>query len=387
MRSCVCVIVAVLAAVVAEASQAATVRVTGGSNAVRYVAGPGESNDLTLTDIEDSWPTAYMVSDPGATITPGTGCVAVDAHTAVCIAESGSMSNVRVALGDGDDVLHPQDAYTRADGGTGNDRLFGGSADDRLQGGAGTDEIRGGDGADVLVDGDPDATPGADILDGGPGSDWVSYETRALPVRVDLSDPGADGAAGEQDVLLGIENVHGGHGDDVLVGDDGGNQFNDEGGTNLMVGNAGVDHFRGARAGRVDCGSDDDLVRNVTRRAQLDRSCETIYRASGDDDFRVRVRPQPAPGGMTLVMWCSGVDGELFDCSGTVMISSRAGTLARGRIPDGTGRQVARLVLTPLGKRLLKRREIAATIHLDGSGMPELRWGITLGPRDARLSA
>ena len=388
MRSCACLIVALLAcSVVTEATLAATVRVSGGSNALRYVAGAGENNDVTVTEIENSWPSAFVVSDPGATIAVGSGCVSVNAHTAACIARSGSMYNARVELGDGDDVMHPTTAMMRIDGGPGSDRLFGGDSDDHLNGGGGADEIHGGDGDDELSDGDSDDAAGPDVLDGGPGDDWVSYELRAASLRVDISDPRPDGATGEDDLLIDIENVHSGRGDDLLVGDDGSNWFNDEGGTNRMIGKAGADQFRGARAGEVDCGPGTDLVRNATASVRLDRSCETLYRSWQDFGFRVRAYPRRESGGLTLVMWCDSTDGVEFPCSGTVTIVARAGTLARGPIPRGTGRQAAHLRVTPTGRRVLERREVAAVLRLEGSGLPDIAWGLRLGRRDARLSA
>ena len=376
-----CLLVLLLAHAVAAGASAATVDVVGGSDAVRYVAGAGERNELTFTPIEDSWPSAYLVSDPGATITAGTGCISVDAHSAACIATSGAMYQLRARLGDGDDTLHPAGFdLVRAEGGSGDDRLLGGTWDDRLDGGPGADELRGGEGADVLLEGDLDEGPvAADLVDGGSGEDWVSYEQRSGPVTVDLTDPGPDGAPGEGDVLLGIENVHGGRGDDRLVGDDGPNSFDDEGGTNQMTGGAGHDLFRGVRSGRVNCGEGREAIRGVTRRTLLDRSCESVLRSWFDGDFRVRAHPRRTAAGMTLVMWCDTYDGEELPCSGAVTISSRAGTLARGPIPRGPRRRAARLTLTPLGERLLKRRDVTAVVRLEGSGLPDIAWGVRLG--------
>jgi hypothetical protein len=371
-----------------DASQAATVDVVGGSHGVRYVAGPGEHNEVRFAEIEDSWPTAFLVSDPGATVTVGRGCVSVDAHSAACVARSGSMYHLRARLGDGGDVLHPAGFnIVRAEGGPGNDRLLGGTWDDRLDGGGGTDELRGGDGNDVLLDGDrdggaPGEAPDADILDGGDGGDWVSYQQRTEPVTVDLSDPGPDGAAGESDLLLNVESVRGGRGDDRLTGDDSPNSFADEGGENQLFGKAGGDSFQAARSGPVDCGSGPDTVRGVTRKTLLARNCETVLHAWADSDFLVRAYPRETAGGMTLAMECADdYDGLPNVCSGHVTIRALSRTLARGTIPAGTNRRRARLTLTPAGRRLLARRAVAAIIELRGPGLPDMEWTITLGPR------
>ena len=113
----------------AGAARAATVEVDEEDSPVlRYVAGPGERNELTFGTVEGAWPAAYVVTDPGAVITAGAGCVSLDAHRAFCAARSGAMYRLRATLLDGDDVLHPADfVRLRADGGSGDDRLSGGT--------------------------------------------------------------------------------------------------------------------------------------------------------------------------------------------------------------------------------------------------------------------
>jgi len=376
-----------LVMVVVDVSHAATVDVVGESEAVRYVAAPGERNDLNFDHIEDSWPSAFLVSDPGATVTAGSGCISVDVHRAACIARSGSMYHLRAELRDGDDVLRPAGfQIVRANGGAGSDRLLGGTWADYLDGGGGMDELRGGEGDDTLLDGDrddacPGESPDADILDGGAGRDWVSYKQRAESVTVNLSDSTTDGAAGERDVLLSIEKVHGGRGDDRLTGDDSPNAFDDEGGDNQLFGKAGDDFLRGARSGPVDCGSGADDVRGVTGKSLVARNCETLLRASGDADFRVHAYPRRTAGGMTLAMECASIDGEPIVCSGRVRIRSRSRTLARGAIPPGVGRRTARLALSAAGRRSLARGTVVATVELRGTGVPDMAWRITLAPR------
>jgi Ca2+-binding RTX toxin-like protein len=130
------------------AARAATVelRDPGYGDLIRFTAAPGERNDVTFTEIEDSW-SAYLVRDAGAPLTVGRGCVLVDAHTAACVATSGAMYEMHVRLGDGDDILHPVGFHQmKAKGGPGDDILLGGIWNDRLNGGGGRDELRGGPG-------------------------------------------------------------------------------------------------------------------------------------------------------------------------------------------------------------------------------------------------
>ncbi len=97
-------------------------------------------------------------------------------------------------------------------GGSVADVLNGSPASNRLIGGAGDDSLNGGEGADVL--------------DGQAGSDTANYAGRAEAVAVTLdglrndgADPNGNGistVAEEGDLDLGIENVSGGSGSDIL---------------------------------------------------------------------------------------------------------------------------------------------------------------------------
>jgi Ca2+-binding RTX toxin-like protein len=359
------------------AARAATVelRDPGYGDLIRFTAAPGERNDVTFTEIEDSSASAYLVRDAGAPLTVGRGCVLVDTHTAACVATSGAMYEMHVRLGDGDDILHPVGFHQmKANGGPGDDILLGGIWNDRLNGGGGRDELRGGLEADTLLDGDGTA-PDADVLDGGPGSDWVNYEDRTTPLTIDLADPGPDAG----DTLLGIENVHGGRGDDQLSGDDGPNGFDDEGGRNELLGRGGNDSIRGAASGPVACGEGRDFVRDVTRRTRLAPDCETVVRGSFDAD----AQPRPTMDGFVMRASCtmSEIDAP---CSGFARLREATGprrVLARGPIPSSSGRLTARLTLTTVGRRLLARRNVEALVELRGRRIPNLDWQIELERR------
>jgi hypothetical protein len=78
-------------------------------------------------------------------------------------------------------------------GGAGGDSVFGGSGDDRIYGGLQDDKLVGASGNDLLIGGEAPNTlvggPGDDYsrdgfnVDGGPGSDWISYATRTFHVN------------------------------------------------------------------------------------------------------------------------------------------------------------------------------------------------------------
>jgi hypothetical protein len=265
-------------------------------------------------------------SDPEETVTRGTGCSGEPSSTvAVC----GAVADIRLVVFEGGEGLDrfgfwsdigPVGAELSASGGGGNDQLSGGPANavlaggpgaDRLDGGSGDDELRGGPGADELFGG-----PGSDYLDGGadgdllngesvgdyleperPGDvDVVDYSARSTPVSVRLDDlfpggPGSDGEAGEGDQLRFVEDVLGGHDDDVLIGDSGPNTIDGGPGDDVLHGAHGEDRLfgrdgddeltGGGSVDLLDAGSGDDAVDAWDLLADARVDC-----AGGDDTLR-----------------------------------------------------------------------------------------------------
>ena len=156
------VLLAVLAALVAApAAGAATARISPTGGTVDYIAA-GETNDLRASITGAT----ITLTDPGATIAAGTGCVTgADTHTVRC-----GGTALSAALGAGDDIATVVGALAaRLDGGAGADTLTGGDANDTVDGGAGADVLAGGAGADV-ISGDGPAlvvAGGDDRLNGG----------------------------------------------------------------------------------------------------------------------------------------------------------------------------------------------------------------------------
>jgi Ca2+-binding RTX toxin-like protein len=148
----------------------------------------------------------------------------------------------------GDDRLAGGGGNDHLAGGAGADRLAGGTGQDFLDGGAGADELLGEDGNDVL-----DGGTGSDVMSGGAGVDRVSYVTRTAPVDVRLDGAANDGEAGENDragVGQDVEDVAGGAGNDVLIGN---------AQTNWITGGNGNDHLNGAAGNdQLDGGAGDD---------------------------------------------------------------------------------------------------------------------------------
>jgi len=106
--------------------------------------------------------------------------------------------------GTGNDTILGYGGNDDIDGGDGNDVVDGGEGDDQVRGGAGDDEMWG----------DHYKDPGADLLDGGPGTDTTeewgipSDLDRQPRVNVTLDGAANDGRPGEGDNVVGIERIN-----------------------------------------------------------------------------------------------------------------------------------------------------------------------------------
>ena len=205
----------------------------------------------------------------------------------------------------GQAVYNGTDGVDRIYGGNDNDTFWGGKGNDILEGNGGDDVILGGEGNDIITDLDgadvPKGGPGNDAIDAGPGDDIVlgadgadflnggsnDNETFAGPgndyiiagqgadaVFGDSGDDWIEGGTG-QDLLQGD---HGAPffddpaqvapGNDIFVGQPGENDYDTEGGDDLMAQNAAID--RNAGAGGFDwafhqydtVGANDDMEIN-----------------------------------------------------------------------------------------------------------------------------
>ena len=219
-----------LAASTPAAALAASSYVDTYHDNLTYVAGSGERNAVTVTASGGT----YTITDPGATINPGTGCTRVNLNKVTCNSVPGGPINyVAVLAQDQDDSVTIGGAfYSYVDGGTGNDKLIGGSGKDWLFGGSGDDHLDGG--------------LGSDLLSGGDGTDTADYSTRTAPLTITLDGMAGDGEAGENDnVSSTIEAVVGGSGNDTIVGGPGPNNLSGGSGDDTLSGGAGDDLLDG----------------------------------------------------------------------------------------------------------------------------------------------
>jgi Ca2+-binding RTX toxin-like protein len=128
--------------------------------------------------------------------------------------------------------------------GSGNDTLYGDAGNNTLIGGDGDDRIYGLEGDDLLV-----GRQGDDTLDGGTGMDWFQ-ETLATSNLSVILGPIGSSSGGEDvgsDVLISVENVLTGSGDDSIIGDNS---------VNVLIGGPGTDRISGGEG-------DDKLCQGV----------------------------------------------------------------------------------------------------------------------------
>lgn len=156
----------------------------------------------------------------------------------------------------GADVIEGNGGDDIALGGEGNDRITDLSGADVLKGGPGNDYLNSGIGDDINMGGD-----GQDFINGGandnetfagPGNDFVQSGDGADATFGDGGDDWIQGGSG-QDLLIGD---HGAPffddpaqtkpGNDIFVGQVGENDYDAEGGDDIMTSNAAVDRYAGA---------------------------------------------------------------------------------------------------------------------------------------------
>ncbi len=168
----------------------------------------------------------------------------------------------RIHSSEGDDTLRLNGGNDRAEGGAGNDQFIGGEGDDILTDNFGDDVIKGGHGDDYISSGQ-----GFDLNQGGLGNDFV----------VGGSDPTETfGGAGNDMILAGQSSdtifgddgddwIEGGNqadllqgdngapfqndinepGNDVIAGDGGNDDYDSEGGDDIMVNGPGIERSEG----------------------------------------------------------------------------------------------------------------------------------------------
>ncbi|MEU4419990.1 calcium-binding protein [Actinoplanes sp. NPDC024001] len=323
-----------LIATPAQAASTGVARVKDGS-AIHYAAGNNATNKVVVTRSG-----RVVTIDDRVPIRAGAGCAAAKNdrtkvrctlkdtalwdktlvvslgnrsdslvnRTAVSSLVRGGSGSDSLTGGSRNDELHGESGKDRLVGRSGNDQLYGGTNADRLTGGGGVDSVNGNSGNDVLYgnsgndllnggSGDDQqyagtgndqfwtwgpGTDGSDLMSGGSGRDSVKYVARTLPIVVDLDGAkGDDGAKGERDsVGADIEDLFGGSGDDVLVGNGSANRLDGVLGNDRLYGGDGSDDLYG-HAGN-DFLSGEDPTGDVPDRLDGNEDTDVCKAFAGD---------------------------------------------------------------------------------------------------------
>ncbi|WP_126465058.1 Ig-like domain-containing protein [Candidatus Terasakiella magnetica] len=216
--------------------------------------------------------------------------------------------------GDGNDTITGGNGNDNLSGDNGNDTITGGLGNDALGGGAGDDTIFGGDGRDFLTGGAGDdilkaeegndrihaSLGGSDTYDGGDGFDELVYHLSGATtgISVDLSKAGVAQTISDEmgsDVITGIEYIIATDFDDVLIGDDTGNNFGTRAGddviytgngNNYVWAHAGNDTITGGNGNdNLNGGDGNDTITGGTGNDALNGEAgnDTIFGGDGRD--------------------------------------------------------------------------------------------------------
>jgi Ca2+-binding RTX toxin-like protein len=162
--------------------------------------------------------------------------------------------------------------------------IIGSSENDTITGGSLADSLSGGQGNDRFVVTAADS--GDDTIRGGAGVDTIDYSALAADFRISilLREPGIQGSLDIQDSantiiathrVFDVENVVGGAGGDLLIGNSLDNLLSGAGGADTLVGGAGADTLNG--------GEGEDVLRYASTGAGVDR----LFGGNGADRFEI----------------------------------------------------------------------------------------------------
>ena len=277
----------------AGAGPATAATVSASPTAITYAAAAAEANQPVITYIATATP-RYRVTDAGAPLAAGAGCVVVPGglecddlgvtSISVTLADlddrggsiaadivatlnlnagdgadtfsngsgggnlAGGAGADELAGGVGNETLNGEAGGDVLRGGAGNDNLVGGADNDQLFGGTGNDDLNGGTGDDAQFGengqdrfGNQGDDPGADTYTGGAESDTVFFTAAIRPVNVSLDDARNDGPFGQDDVRGDVENVRGSDGNDTLAGNGAANSLQGGPGSDVINGLGGDD--------------------------------------------------------------------------------------------------------------------------------------------------
>lgn len=122
------------------------------------------------------------------------------------------------------------------------DTLVGDGGSNRLEGLTGNDTLFGGDGDDFLVD-----FSGNNFVDGGNGADELNFSslTTSTGITVNLNTTTSQATGVGSSIILNIEHLYGGKGNDTFTGNADNNKLRGNEGNDTLIGGAGNDQLDG----------------------------------------------------------------------------------------------------------------------------------------------
>ncbi|WP_422362893.1 tandem-95 repeat protein [Pyruvatibacter mobilis] len=236
--------------------------------------------------------------------------------------------NDTITAGSGDDFIEPGAGYDTVDGGLGADTVGYGSslagmtinlhAGNASNGATGeTDALVSIENAEGSLHNDVIfSAAGANTINGNDGIDQVDYRYSSGAVQVDLAAGTASGGFAAGDVLTGIEHVHGSAFDDTLTGDDGHNVLWGYQGSNSLFGMGGDDSIIGGDgADQISGGDGNDTLHGGAGN-------DIINGGTGNDTLRGMAGADAMDGG-------DGFDTVSYEyASGGVTIDLETGEVA-----------------------------------------------------------
>jgi Ca2+-binding RTX toxin-like protein len=203
-----------------------------------------------------------------------------------------------VSAGPGDDRIEAGGSLTLGSSLAVPLKAYGGDGDDTLSGGAKDDELHAGTGEDTFET--AAKADGADLYDGGPDIDSMTYALRTAALTVKLNDMADDGEINERDnVQSSVENLIGGSGPDSLTGN---------GADNVLIGGLGNDTLNG--------GAGDDVFAEADAQAGTDimnggTGSDTVDYSGRTADVSITLCIASPPTCPLGACGCAANDGEL----------------------------------------------------------------------------
>ncbi len=170
---------------------------------------------------------------------------------------TGSIEGFSLNGTDADDVLNGGSDGDTINGSNGDDVIEGKAGNDTLAGNFGQDTVNGGSGNDVIDGGDDGQT---DSLDGGAGTDTITYQSAFGGVQVSLASQTAF-VGGGTDIITNFENATGSSFSDIITGDSTDNSISGGNGTDQLSGGGGNDNIQGGNGTDIiNGGTGDDVL-------------------------------------------------------------------------------------------------------------------------------